>query len=168
MRILTLTFFMLMAVVISAQAQDRQPIDVEYPYFTGMRLTPLKYSVAGKELNHEELSDILSAHPDSEFYMNLAQRRKKVGLPLTIVGGVGLLTGILIGEGSPGGSSTGGLVVLGSTAVLVTGGFYLRGYGTNLQRAVNIYNKDLYQSQTTASSVSFHLTPLKTGLVWSF
>jgi hypothetical protein len=168
MKVLSLTLFMFMAVVISSQAQDRQPIDVEYPYFTGMRLTPLKYSVAGKELDHEELSDILSAHPDSEFYMDLAHRRRKVGLPLAIVGGVGLLTGILVGEGTPGGSSTGGLVVLGSTAVLVTGSFYLRGYGTNLQRAVNIYNKDLYQSQTSASSVSFHVTPLKTGVVWSF
>jgi len=65
-------------------------------------------------------------------------------------------------------SSASGLLFISSAATMVAGSLYLRGYGTNLQRAVNIYNKRLYESQTTPSAVSFHLTPLKTGLVWSF
>lgn len=168
MKAITVFVIIFSAISFSAQAQDRLPIDVHYPYFTGWGLTPLKYTVAGHELTTEELSSILRENSESEFYMNLAHKRKKVGLPLIIAGGAGLITGILIGQMGDDGSTTGLIVAMSSTAVLVTGSFYLRGYGTNLQRAVNIYNKNLYHSQTTGSSVSFHLNPLKTGLVWSF
>jgi hypothetical protein len=161
-----LTFLLFAFVFFTVSAQEEKPIDVEYPYFNSSLLTPLKYSMEGKELGREELYELLARHPAAGFNMEQARRRRVAGVPLLILGGVGMATGgVLLATDF---FTAGGIVAISSAATFIAGSLYLRGYGTNLQRAVNIYNKSLYQSTETSSNLRFQINPLATGLVWSF
>jgi hypothetical protein len=161
-----LTFLLFAFVFFTVSAQEEKPIDVEYPYFNSSLVSPLKYSMDGKELGREELYELLARHPAAGFNMEQARRRRNAGVPLLILGGASMIGGAVLGATEA--NTAGGMIIIGGAATFIAGSLYLRGYGTNLQRAVNIYNRSLYRSEETSSNLRFQVNPLATGLVWSF
>jgi hypothetical protein len=156
--ILIVVLFALPNVKLFAQ-NDKQLIDVEYDFFGSIN----SYSVSGKTLLYKDLKAIFENYPEPMIHLEKATKRKKVATPLLAVGGAGLISSFFVRT-----IDAGTVVFWSSFGVFVTGASYYQGYRVNLQRAVNTYNKNLYESTKVKSSLDLKISPLQSGLVYSF
>lgn len=138
---------------------DKQMIDVEYDFFGSINT----YSVSGKTLQYKDLKTIFENYPEPKVHMDKAIKRKNVATPFLAVGGAGLITSFIVRT-----TDAGPAVFWSSIGVFTVGISYHQGYRVNLQRAVNTYNKNLFESSRVRSSLDLQLSPLRSGLVYSF
>jgi hypothetical protein len=138
---------------------EKQMIDVEYDFFGSIN----QYAVGGKSLLYKDLKMIMENYPEPRVHFEKASKRRNVAIPLLAVGGAGLITSFIVRT-----TDAGPTVFWSSFGVFVVGVSYHQGYRVNLQRAVNTYNKNLYESSRVKSSLDLKLSPLQSGLVYSF
>jgi hypothetical protein len=138
---------------------DKNMIDVEYDFF-GSRL---QYSVSGKKLFYKDLKLIMENYPEPKTYLEKATRRRNVAVPLLSVGGAGMITSFILRT-----TDAGAPVFWSSFGVFMVGAGYFQGHLVNLQRSVNTYNQNLYNSNRVRSSLDLQISPAKTGFVYSF
>ncbi|WP_291785647.1 hypothetical protein [Cecembia sp.] len=138
---------------------DKQMIDVEYDFFGSIN----SYSVSGKTLHYKDLKAIFENYPEPKVHMDKAIKRKNIATPLLAIGGAGLITSFIVRT-----TDAGPAVFWSSFGVFAVGASYHQGYRVNLQRAVNTYNKNLFESTRVRSSLDLKLSPLQTGLIYSF
>jgi len=144
---------------ISFAQTEKRMIDVEYDFF-GSRP---QYSVAGKKLLYKDIKLIMENYPEPKTHIEKATKRKNVATPLLAVGGSGLITSFILRT-----TDYGVPVFWSSFGVFMVGAGYFQGHLVNLQRSVNTYNQNLYNSGRIRSSLDLKISPSKTGFVFSF
>ncbi|GHB29923.1 hypothetical protein GCM10008106_08460 [Mongoliitalea lutea] len=154
---------MLLAITFSGVAQiaeDTQLIDVNRDWFSGWN----KYSVKGQEFNFKELEAVMAKFPDSKEFMDIAKKRKRVGIPLAFAGLVGISTAVFLAPGSDNISP----VFWPSFGALVIGSGFISSYFVNQQRAVNAYNQQVFSSVRGTATLELQLSPVKSGVALRF
>lgn len=123
------------------------------------------YYQEGRRLNNRELTSLLAEHDHLHDLMRKANLQRGLGTGLIIAGSVGLLTGtfLLIEQ-----DRTGFIIGGASVVSLISGGVLIGASRSNRQSAVNLYNKQLFQSATGVGRLDFNLNPVAGGLVLSF
>lgn len=153
------TVLMVFFHTLSFAQYDKQMIDIEYDFFGSVN----QYAVAGKSLFYKDLKVIMENYPEPKVHFEKATKRRNVAIPLLAVGGAGLITSFIVRT-----TDAGPAVFWSSLGVFTVGISYHQGYRVNLQRAVNTYNKNLYESTRVRSSLDLKLSPLESGLIYSF
>jgi hypothetical protein len=143
---------------VSAQT-DKNMIDVEYDFF-GSRI---QYSVSGKKLFYKDIKLIMENYPEPKTHLEKATKRRNVAIPLLAVGGSGMITSFILRT-----TDSFEPVFWSSFGVFLVGISYYQGHLVNLQRSVNTYNQNLYNSTRVRSSLDLKISPAQTGLVYSF
>jgi hypothetical protein len=138
---------------------EAKMIDVELDFFGGKP----QYSVSGKKLLHKDLGVIMENFPEPKISFEKATKRKKVATPLLAVGGAGMIASLFLRT-----TDAGAPVFWSSFGVFMVGVGYYQGYLVNLQKSVNTYNQNLYNSGRTRSSLDLKISPSQTGIVYSF
>lgn len=164
MKSLSIIIFMLLAITFSSLAQvmeDIQLIDVERDWLYGSNT----YSVKGQKLNFKELEPIMAKFPDSKEFMEIAKKRKRVGIPLVFAGLAGVIgTAVFLAPENDNIAPIFGP----SIVVLSVGAGFMSGYYVNQQRAVNAYNQQIFRSVKGTASLEFQLSRLKSGVALRF
>lgn len=154
-----LILFFLAFAFTSFGQQANTYIDTEYRVFSSL----LIYSQDDKRLTNRELNSLMELNSDTKVFMDKALKNSKVALPLHAISSVGLFTSIFIKD-----SSTQGIVGLSSIGVGIIGTIFQASYTKNMQKAVNLYNKNLVYDQRTGMKLDFKVDPLASGLVLRF
>jgi len=144
-------------------AEDAEPlIQMEYlqdPF----RL--LSYYRKGNLLDNSDLKELFGDQEPFKDLMRKANTQRGIGTGLAIGGFVGLLsTGFYQYEED----RTRNIVLGSSLVTMVSGALVLNASRANRQSAVNLYNKQLFESTTGMSRLDFNLNPVAGGLVLSF
>ncbi|UJP66472.1 hypothetical protein [Mongoliitalea daihaiensis] len=163
MKLLSLIISLLIAITFSSAAQvaeDIQLIDVNRDWFSGWNT----YSVKGQEFNFKELEPVMAKFPDSKEYMEIAKKRKRLGIPLAFAGLIGISTAAFLTPGNDNISP----VFWPSFGALVLGSGFISSYFVNQQRAVNAYNQQIFRSVKGTASLELQLSPLKSGVALRF
>ncbi|WP_130274973.1 hypothetical protein [Cecembia calidifontis] len=146
--------------VATAFAQTgKQMIDVEYDFFGSVN----QYSVGNKNLFHKDLKIIFENYPEPKVHFDKATKRKKVATPLLSIGGAGVITSFFLRT-----TDAGGPMFWSSFGVFMLGTGYYQGYRVNVQRAVNTYNQEIFRSERSRGSLDLKISPLQSGLIYSF
>lgn len=159
MKNLALILFFLAFAFTSFGQQAKTFIDTEYRFFS----KGLIYYQDNKRLSNSELKSLMEVNSDTKMYSDKALKNGKVALPLYAISSVGLFTSIFIKD-----FSTQLLVGLSSTGVGFIGTIFEASYTKNMQKAVNLYNKNLIEDQRTGMRLDFKVDPLASGLVLTF
>ncbi|MBS9523976.1 hypothetical protein KI659_08105 [Litoribacter alkaliphilus] len=130
--------------------------------------TPFRYFSYiqdGHRMNNHELTDILAEDANLKDIILKANRQRGIGVGLVTAGGVGLVAGtVLLFE-----NERAGLVVGGASFVsLISGSILLNASRANRQSAVNLYNRQLFQSASGMSNLHLNLNPTNGGVVLNF
>ena len=125
----------------------------------------IAYYQEGQRLNNRALTSLLSHQPQLQDLMKKANLQKGVGTGLVIGGIIGVFTSsAYLFEDDRRGVIWAG----GSFVSMIAGGILLNASRANRQSAVNIYNKQLFESATGKAALNFKLNPNAGGLVLSF
>lgn len=151
--------FFLAFAFISFGQQANTYIDTEYRAFSG----GLTYYQDNERLSNNQLKSILELSSESKVYLDKALKMSKVALPLDVITSVGLITSLFIKD-----APTAGLVGITSTGVGLVSIFFHASSMKNMQKAVNLYNKNLIEDQRTGMKLDFKVDPLASGLVLRF
>lgn len=143
---------------VSAQT-DKNMIDVEYDFF-GSRI---QYSVSGKKLLYKDIKIIMENYPEPKTHLEKATKRRNVAIPLLAVGGSGMISSFFLRT-----TDSFEPVFWSSFGVFIVGANFYQGYLINLQRSVNTYNQNLYNSTRVRSSLDLKISPSQTGFIYSF
>jgi len=142
---------------------DTDPlIELEYS------LNPFRfmaYYQEGQRLNNRALTSYFSQHSHLQDLMKKANLQRGIGTGLLIGGVVGVIAGsaLLFEE------DRSGLILAGGSLVsMISGGILLSASRANRQSAVNLYNKQLFESATGTATLNFKLNPNAGGLVLNF
>ncbi|WP_164674969.1 hypothetical protein [Anditalea andensis] len=125
----------------------------------------MSYYQDGTRLSNRELTSLLGNQGKFQDLLKKANIQRGIGTGLTIAGGLGLIGGavLLFDEGHN------GVILAGPSLVsLISGGILLNASRANRQSAVNLYNKQLFQSATGTASLDLKVNPANSGLVLSF
>lgn len=138
---------------------DNDFIDTKYEWFGGR----LVYSVQGENLSFKELSGLMHTYPDGQSFMALAKKHRTIGIIATSLGAAGLIASVLRTA-----EDIDSAIFWPSFGVMIVGSGYLSSHRANVQKAVNGYNHQLYQSNKSQARLDLRLSPLSSGLVLRF
>jgi hypothetical protein len=134
-------------------------IDTKYEWFGGR----LVYSLQGGDLSFKDLTDMMQTYPDGKSYMAIAKKHRTVGIIAVSLGTAGVIASFL-GTAADFDSA----IFWPSFGVLLVGSGYLSSQRANVQKAVNGYNHQLYQSKRGKTQLDFRISPLNSGLALRF
>jgi len=125
----------------------------------------VSYYQDGKLLRNRDLTALLGNEEPFEGLLKKANTQRGIGIALASVGTVGLFGGSfnLFDD-----SRNRNIVAIGSLATLISGAIVINISRANRQSAVNLYNKQLFESATGTASLNLNVNPTGGGLVLSF
>ncbi|SNS12032.1 hypothetical protein SAMN06295967_103266 [Belliella buryatensis] len=158
MKKLTLILFFLAFAFTSFGQQAKTFIDTK-----NRLLSAPKYYQNETRLKNSEIKTLMELNSDTKQFLDKALRSQKIVLPLYVITTVGLISTFFISD-----SGTRDIVGLSATGLGITASIFEANYNLNVQRAVNLYNKNLFEGQKTSTRLDFKVDPLASGLVLTF
>jgi len=125
----------------------------------------ISYYQEGNLLDNNELTALFSNQESLRDLMKKANTQRGIGTGLLAGGFVGALSPIFIDFEQ---DRTRAIVIGSSLATMISGAIVLNASRANRQSAVNLYNKQLFESATGTATLNFKLNPNAGGLVLSF
>jgi len=125
----------------------------------------ISYYREGNLLDNSDLNELFGDQEPFKDLMRKANIQKGIGTGLAVGGFMGLLSTIFIQYEQ---DRTRNIVFGSSLVAMASGAIVLNASRANRQSAVNLYNKQLFESATGTASLNFKLNPNAGGLVLSF
>jgi len=123
------------------------------------------YYQEGNLLNNRELTDLFGNQETLKDLMKKANTQRGIGTALFAGGFVGALSPIFFDFEQ---DRTSAIVAGSSLVAMISGAIVLKASRANRQSAVNLYNKQLFESTTGTATLNFKLNPHTGGLVLNF